>query len=88
MTADTTFKEFVEENDVKFSLLDFGSPEYRSLVEAFNKAKLKLEAEEDSREHEKERARLMLSEQRATEDLRGRRARRTRNGDRFAESQP
>jgi predicted transposase YdaD len=88
MTADTTFKEFVEENDVKFSLLDFGSPEYRSLVEAFNKAKLKLEAEEDAREHEKERARLMLSEQRATEDLRGRRARRTRNGDRFAESQP
>ena len=48
MTADTTFKEFVEEKNLKFSLLDFGSPEYRSLVEAFNKAKLKLEAEEDA----------------------------------------
>jgi hypothetical protein len=30
MTANTTFKEFVEENDFNFSLLDFGSPEYRA----------------------------------------------------------
>jgi hypothetical protein len=60
VTADTTFKEFVEEKDLKFSLLDFGSPEYRSLVAAFNQAKFKLEAEEEAREYEKERARLAL----------------------------
>ena len=88
MTAETTFKEFVEEKDLKFSLLVFGSPEYRSLVEVFNKAKLKLEAEEDAREHEKERARLMLSEQSATKDVGSRRAQRPRNGACFAASQP
>ena len=76
MTAVTTFKEFVEEKDLNFSLLDFGSPEYRSLVKAFNKAKLKLEAEEEAREYEKERARLMLNGRFATKDLRSRRARR------------
>ena len=42
MTADTTFKEFVEEKGINFSRLDFRSPEYRNLVEAFNRAKLKL----------------------------------------------
>lgn len=74
MTADTTFKEFVEEKGLKFSLLDFGSREYRALVEAFNEVKLKLEAEEEAREYEKERARLMLNDQSATGNLRGRRA--------------
>jgi len=51
MTADTTFKEFVEEKNLKFSLLDFGSPEYRDLVEEFNKTKLMLEPEEEVREY-------------------------------------
>ena len=74
MTADTTFKEFVEEKGLKFALLDFGSPEYRTLVEAFNEVKLKLETEEEAREYEKERARLMLNDRSATGDLRGRRA--------------
>ena len=60
MTADTTFKEFVEEKDLTFSLLDLGSPEYKSLVKTFNEVKLKLEAEEEAREYEKERARLAL----------------------------
>ncbi len=88
MTADTTFKEFVEEKDLKFSLLVFGSREYRSLVEAFNEAKLKLEAEEDAREREKERARLMLDEEPATNRPRSRRAQRPKNGAYFTESQP
>ncbi len=88
MTADTTFKEFVEENDLKFSLLDYGSPEYKRLVEVFNKAKFKLEAEEDAREYAKERARLKLSEQCATEEPRSRRAQRPKSNLRFAESQP
>jgi hypothetical protein len=88
MTADTTFKEFVEEKGLKFSLLDFGSPEYRNLVEAFNEVKLKLEAEEDAREYEKERARLRLNEQSAAESLLGRRAQRPKSGTRFAGSQP
>jgi len=88
MTADTTFKEFVEEKNLKFSLLDFGSPEYKNLVETFNKAKLKLEAEEEAREYEKERARLMLNEQSATKDLRSRRAQRPKSDARFAGSRP
>ena len=75
----TTFKEFVEEKDLTFSLLDFGFPEYRSLVEASNKAKLKLEAEEETREYERERARLMLNERSATKDLRSRRAQRPKS---------
>jgi hypothetical protein len=79
VTAVTTFKEFVEEKDLKFSLLDFGSPEYRRLVEAFNKAKLKLEAEEEAREYEKARAGLMLSERSATKDVRSRRAQRPKS---------
>jgi hypothetical protein len=61
MTADTTFKEFVEEMNVNFSLIEFRSPEYMNLVEAFNKAKLKVKAEEDAIEYERERARLMLN---------------------------
>jgi cell fate (sporulation/competence/biofilm development) regulator YlbF (YheA/YmcA/DUF963 family) len=88
MTADTTFKEFVEEKDLKFSLLDFDSPEYRHLVKAFNEIKLKLEAEEEAREYEKERARLMVNRQSATEELRSRRAQRPKSDARFAGSQP
>ncbi|MGD0487439.1 MAG: hypothetical protein ABSB94_09625 [Syntrophorhabdales bacterium] len=88
MTADTTFKEFVEEMGLKFSLLDFGSREYRNLVEAFNEVKFKLEAEEDAREYEKERARLMLSERSATENLLDRHAQRPKSGTPFAGSQP
>jgi hypothetical protein len=83
MTADTTFKEFVEEMGLKFSLLDFGSREYRNLVAAFNEVKLKLEAEEDAREYEKERARLMLSKRSGTENLLGH-AQRPKSGTRFA----
>ena len=60
MTADTTFKEFVEENHLNFSLLDFDSLEYRDLVKAFNEVKFKLEAEEEAREREEERVRLKL----------------------------
>jgi hypothetical protein len=78
MTAVTTFKEFVEEKNLNFSLLEFDSPEYKSLVKAFNRAKLKMEAEEEAREYERERARLMLDTRPATEDLRGRRAQRPR----------
>ena len=88
MTADTTFKEFVEEMGLKFSLLDFGSREYRNLVEAFNEVKFKLEAEEEAREYEKERARLMLNERSATKDLRSRRAQRPKSDARFAGSRP
>jgi hypothetical protein len=88
MTAITTFKEFVEEKDLNFSLLDFDSREYRNLVKAFNKAKLKLEAEEEAREYEKERARLMLNERSATKDLLSRRAQRPKSDARFAGSRP
>jgi hypothetical protein len=45
MTVDTTFKEFVEENYLIFSLLVFDSPEYRNLVKQFNAGKLRIEAE-------------------------------------------
>ena len=88
MTADTTFKEFVEERDLRFSMLDFGSPEYKSLVDAFNKAKLRLEAEEEAREYEKERTRLKLDGHPAEEEPQVRRARRARDDARFAESRP
>jgi hypothetical protein len=63
MTAETTFKEYVEEKGLTFSLLDFGSPEYVDLVEAFNKVKFRLEAEEEARECGELRARLKLHEQ-------------------------
>jgi hypothetical protein len=85
MTADTTFKEFVEEKGLKFSLLDFGSREYRDLVEAFNKVKLTLEAEEEAREYEEERATLMLNRRPAAKDLRSRRTERAKRGARFAD---
>jgi hypothetical protein len=70
MTIDTTFKEFVEEKGINFSLLVFGSRKHRNLVKAFNNVKFKLDAEEDAREHEKIRARLRLSEQSEMDDLR------------------
>ena len=88
MTADTTFKEFVEEKDLNLSLLDFGSREYRNLVKAFNEAKLKVEAEGEAREYEKERARLKLNKQPATTALSVGRAERPKHGARFAGSQP
>jgi hypothetical protein len=69
MTADTTFKQFVTEKGFNLSLLKFGSRKYRNLVKAFNEAKLKLEAEEETREYEKERARLKLNKRSATTDL-------------------
>ncbi len=86
MTTDTTFKEFVEEMGLKFSLLDFGSRKYRDLVEAFNKAKFKLEAEEEALEHEKIRARLVPNGQPAAKDLRGP-AQPPKRGARFAAHQ-
>jgi hypothetical protein len=91
MTVDTTFKEFVEENGINFSLLEVDSRRYRSLVERFNKAKLKLEAEEEAREweeYEKIRVRLMLKQQPATEDPRSRRTQPPKSGAPFAGSQP
>lgn len=78
MTIDTTFKEFVEEKGVNFCLLGFGSRKYRKLVEAFNRFKFKLEAEEEAREWERIRVRLMLGERPATEDLFGHRTRQRR----------
>ena len=60
MKADTTFKEFVEERGISFCLLEFGSKEYRRLVRAFNRAKLKLETQAEATEHAEIRARLML----------------------------
>jgi hypothetical protein len=88
MTADTTFKEFVEEKGLKFSLLDFCSPEYENLVEAFNKVKFRMEAEEDARETERERLRLGLSERPATKKVRNRLPRRLNIGPRFVRSHP
>jgi hypothetical protein len=69
MIADTTFKQFVTEKGFNLSLLKFGSRKYRNLAKAFNEAKLKLEAEEETRECEKERARLKLNNRSATTDL-------------------
>jgi hypothetical protein len=86
MTTDMVFKEFVEEKGINFCLLDFGSRKYRDLVEAFNKIKFTLVAEEEAREYEKARAWLVLNEQHAMEILRSRRARRSKGGARFAAS--
>jgi len=69
VTADTTLKGFVEENYPIFSLLIFDSPEYWNLVKEFNVGKLRLEAER-AREYGGQ-ARLMPSEQPATEDFSG-----------------
>ncbi len=88
MTIDTIFKEFVEEKGLNLCVLDLGSREYRNLVEAFNKVKFRLEAEEEAREHAKIRARLMLNEHSETEDLRSCRAHRPKSRVRFAGSQP
>jgi len=69
MNADTTFKEFVEEKKLNFSLIEFGSSQYRRLVKVFNSTKLKLEAEAEAREYEKERDRLMLKGRPPTKDF-------------------
>ncbi|MGD0662876.1 MAG: hypothetical protein ABSD38_32895 [Syntrophorhabdales bacterium] len=60
MTADTTFKEFVEEQGLSFSRVEFDSEKYGSLIERFNKLKLRLRAEMEARLHE--RAALLLVE--------------------------
>ena len=88
MTADTTFKEFVEENHLNFSLLDFDSREYRDLVRAFNDVKFKLEAEEEAREREKERVRLKLKKPSVPEAPGGRSCSRPGGRAVFAESSP
>ncbi len=72
MTEDTTFKEFVEEMGLNFSLLDFDSRRYRSLVEKFNEAKLKIKDKEEALEHGMIRARLMPNGRSPKEHLRGR----------------
>ena len=69
MTADTTFKEFVEEEGLTFSLLEVDSLKYRNLVERFNEVKHKLRALKEGRVYE--RARLVMpSGQPVGEDLR------------------
>jgi hypothetical protein len=70
MTADTTFKEFVEEEGLTFSLLEVDSLKYRKLVERFNEVKLKLRAEEEGRVYERARLVLVLNGQHVGEDLR------------------
>jgi len=55
MTADTTFKEFVEEEGLNLFLVEFDSPNYRNLVGRFNEVKLKLRAEEEARWYERTR---------------------------------
>ena len=87
MTIDTTFKEFVDEKGIDFFLLDFGSRNYRKLVEAFNSAKSRLAAEEEAEEHEKARAWLLRKEQSAMEKLRSGRARHRGRSASFAVSQ-
>jgi hypothetical protein len=79
MTQNTTFKEFVEERGLNFSLLGFDSPEHEELAAAFNKAKLALIEGEITREHEEDKARIALEERKqASEELRRRRAKRAR----------
>ena len=63
MTADTTFKEFVEEEGLTFSLLEVDSLQYRNLVERFNEVKIKLRAEGEERLDERARLVLILSRQ-------------------------
>ena len=60
MTADTTFKDFVEEQGLSFSRVEFDSRKYGSLIERFNKLKFRLRAKEEARLHE--RAALLLTE--------------------------
>ena len=83
MTIDTTFKEFADENGINFCLLNFGSRKYWDLIEAFNKVKFRLGAEEEAREYERIRTWLVTNERSAMEDLRRRRSRH-RGSDRFA----
>ena len=71
MTADTTFKEFVEEEGLTFSLLEVDSLQYRNLVERFNEVKVKLRAQEEDRLHERAKLVLILNGQSVVEDLRG-----------------
>ena len=78
MTIDTTFKEFVDENGVNFCQLDTGSRTYGTLVEAFNKVKFNLGAEEEAREYQKIREWLKLNEQSTIENLPRRHTRRPR----------
>ena len=80
MTIDTTFKEFVDENGLNFCLLDFSSRNYRDLVEAFNKVKSRLRAEQEARNNETLRA--WAKEQSALEKIRSRPAVRTGRGTR------
>lgn len=51
MTAYMTFKEFVEEEGLTYTLLEFGSAEYRNLVERFNAVKLQLRADAEAQLH-------------------------------------
>ena len=60
MTADTTFKEFVEEQGLSFSRVEFDSEKHGSLIGRFNRLKLRLRAEMEARLHE--RAALLLRE--------------------------
>ena len=68
MTEDTTFKEFVEEMGLNFSLLDFNSRRYRSLVERFNETKTRIKEQEEAQEHGMIRARLMPAGRSPKED--------------------
>jgi hypothetical protein len=86
MTADTTFKQYIMEKGFSLSLLDFGSRRYRNLVKAFNEAKLKLEAEEEAREYEKDRVRLKLNKRPVTTDLSIMIAEQPNSGSRFVGS--
>jgi hypothetical protein len=88
MTADTTFKEFVEEEGLSFFLLEVGSRRYRNFVEKFNEAKHKLRAEEEARLYQSVRPLLILDEQSAKAELESRHAEPPKSGARFAGSQP
>jgi hypothetical protein len=57
MTADTTFREFVEKTGIRPSMLKVGSQEYWDLIEAFNGTSVKLRTEAKNVEHEEARAR-------------------------------
>jgi len=71
MTADTTFKEFVEEEGLTFASLDADSRKYRNLVERFNEVKLRLRAEVEARWYES--VKTLLNEPSAGKDLHGER---------------
>lgn len=50
MTANTTFKEFVEERGIRFSMLNTDSQKYTDLIVKFNRAKIKLRIEDEAGE--------------------------------------